>query len=74
VKRYLRNHDLRSRWIEFPYESYSDEDCGFQIGVRPEAGQLVKVWFGRKGNRLDLLRFETVEVAEPEEGDPEEEQ
>jgi hypothetical protein len=73
VKRYLRNRDLRSRWIEFPYESFSDPDCGLDFGVRPEAGQMVKVWFGRQGSRLELLRFEAVDVAEPEEDDEEEE-
>jgi hypothetical protein len=60
VKRYLRNRDVSRRWIEFPYESFFDQDCGFTLGIRPEAGQRIKVWFDRRGNRLELLKFETV--------------
>ena len=65
VEHYLRYRDLRTKWIEFSYWSQFDPDCGVTFGIRPEAGQRVKVWFGREGNKLEVLRFEAVE--EPEE-------
>lgn len=65
VKRYLRYRDLRTKWIEFSYWSQFDPDCGLTFGIRPEAGQRVKVWFRRDGSKLEVLQLETVE--EPKE-------
>jgi hypothetical protein len=69
VKRYLRYRDLRTKWIEFSYWSQFDPDCGLTFGIRPEAGQKVKVWFGRDGNKLQVLQLDTLD--EPEEDDAE---
>lgn len=69
VRHYERNREQRGRYIQFSYYHQWDDVCGFHFGFRPERGQTVKVWFGRRGNGFEVLRFEPVVPFEPEEDD-----
>jgi hypothetical protein len=67
VRDYERNREQRGRWIEFRYQYGWEDLCGFYFGFRPEQGQTVKIWFGRRGNGFEVLRFEPVDQSGPEE-------